>query len=61
LESKHANKKDLNEISSAMKSYELKLSELSINFHQKTILTQNIFVRIKDDRKELARFVDSLE
>jgi hypothetical protein len=61
LESKHANKKDLNEISSAMKSYELKLSELSISFHQKTILTQNIFVRIKDDRKELARFVDSLE
>jgi hypothetical protein len=61
LESNHANKKDLNEISSAMKSYELKLSELSINFHQKTILTQNIFVRIKDDRKELARFVDSLE
>jgi hypothetical protein len=61
LESSHANKIDLNEISSAMKSYDLKLSELSINFSQKTILSQNIFVRIKDDRRELARFVDSFE
>jgi glutaredoxin 2 len=60
LESKDFIKSDVNEFVSAANSYRFKLSEMQIDFRKNFILGQKIIIRVKDDRKELAHFIDQL-